>query len=56
MALIQIPLIVGLASRNNTISYLTGISYQNLNFLHRTSARMCIFWSWVHLIAYLVKG
>jgi len=29
----QVTLIVGLASKNNTITYLTGISYNRLNFL-----------------------
>lgn len=53
---VQIPLIVGLASRNNTISYLTGISYQNLNYLHRAAGRVCFLFAWIHTISYCVMG
>jgi hypothetical protein len=53
---VQIPLIVALASRNNLISYLTGISYQKLNFMHRAAGRACYIFAWVHTIAYCVVG
>lgn len=55
-AFAQVPLIVGLASRNNTLSFLTGISYQKLNYLHRASARVCLLHAWVHVYGYLTTG
>jgi hypothetical protein len=52
----QIPLIIGLAGKNNTISYLTGISYQRLNYLHRASGRVCLLTSWLHTIGWIQIG
>ncbi|KLT44952.1 hypothetical protein CC85DRAFT_241440 [Cutaneotrichosporon oleaginosum] len=45
----QIPLIVGLAGRNNLISLLTGISYEKLNWLHRVAGRTCVLTAWTHM-------
>ncbi|KAL7411008.1 hypothetical protein BDY24DRAFT_417348 [Mrakia frigida] len=50
LAFAQMPLIVGLASKNNVISFVTGISYEKLNFLHRSSSRACLILSWAHSI------
>ncbi|KAK4687093.1 ferric-chelate reductase, partial [Tremellales sp. Uapishka_1] len=55
-AFAQMPFVVGLASKNNTISFLTGISYQKLNFLHRAAARVCFLLSWLHTIGRLIAG
>jgi ferric-chelate reductase len=52
----QIPLIIGLASKNNVIAYLTGISYQKLNYLHRASGRACLLLSYVHMIGRVKLG
>lgn len=55
-AFAQLPLIVGLASKNNLISYFTGVSYEKLNYLHRASARVCVLTTWVHWILWVKKG
>ncbi|KAK7695500.1 hypothetical protein QCA50_000136 [Cerrena zonata] len=52
----QLPLIVALAGKNNIISYLTGISHEKLNVLHRASARTCLILLWLHAICRAVNG
>ncbi|KAL1410594.1 ferric-chelate reductase Frp1 [Vanrija albida] len=52
----QIPLVVGLASRNNVLSYLTGISYEKLNFLHRTAARVLVLSVALHAFTWIHRG
>lgn len=42
-------LIVGLASKNNLISLVTGIGYESLNGLHRWTARMIVILSSIHI-------
>lgn len=56
VAFAQMPLIVGLASRNNIISYMTGISYEKLNYLHRAAGRVCILTTWLHTLGWFHKG
>ncbi|OWT38774.1 hypothetical protein J008_03688 [Cryptococcus neoformans] len=48
IAYAQTPLIFFFAMKNNPISWLTGIPYQNLNYLHRASSRAMLVWSWLH--------
>jgi predicted ferric reductase len=55
-AFAQIPLIVGLASRNNVLSWITGVSYEKLNYLHRASGRICILTTWLHTLGWFHKG
>ncbi|TXT11226.1 hypothetical protein VHUM_01977 [Vanrija humicola] len=52
----QIPLVVGLASRNNVLSYLTGIGYEKLNFLHRTAARVLVLSVALHAFTWAHRG
>ncbi|RSH84110.1 uncharacterized protein EHS24_005609 [Apiotrichum porosum] len=52
----QIPLIVALSSRNNVLSWLTGISYEKLNYLHRASGRLCVLTTWLHTLGWFKKG
>jgi DMSO/TMAO reductase YedYZ heme-binding membrane subunit len=52
----QVPLIIGLASRNNAISWLTGVSYEKLNYLHRAAGRVCCLLSWVHTMSWVQRG
>lgn len=58
LAYAQIPLIIGLAGKNNVISFVTGIGYEKLHFLHGCAAWTCLFLSWVHTFAhgYHLKG
>ncbi|KAL5487797.1 FRP1_3 [Sanghuangporus weigelae] len=53
LASCQVPLIVALAGKNNIISFLTGVSHERLNVLHRASARACLVLLWIHA---LVRG
>ncbi|KAL7411891.1 hypothetical protein BDY24DRAFT_342513, partial [Mrakia frigida] len=45
----NLPLIIGLAGKNNVISRLTGFAYESLNVLHRWSARFVILSSAIHI-------
>ena len=49
-AFCQCPLIIVLIQKNNPISALTGITYQKLNYLHRASSRVALFFSWAHML------
>lgn len=44
----QLPLITVLGTKNNVVSYVTGISYDKLNYVHRMSARVVFVLLWVH--------
>ncbi|GJE89774.1 NADPH oxidase family protein [Phanerochaete sordida] len=55
MACSQFPLIVALAMKNNAIEYLTGISHEKLNLMHRIISRLILIQIWVHFIA-IVAG
>jgi predicted ferric reductase len=52
----QIPLIIALASRNNIISWITGVSYEKLNYLHRAAGRVCVLTTWLHTLGWFHKG
>ncbi|KAJ3737340.1 ferric reductase NAD binding domain-containing protein [Lentinula guzmanii] len=52
----QIPLITALGTRNNIISFITGVSYENLNFLHRMAARVVFVLVWAHAGAKIAPG
>ncbi|KAF8914049.1 ferric reductase NAD binding domain-containing protein [Gymnopilus junonius] len=56
MASCQLPLVVALAGKNNVISWLTGISHERLNVLHRASARTIMIFLWIHALARVVSG
>ena len=45
----NIPLVIGLAGKNNVLSKLTGFAYESLNVLHRWSARWLIITSAIHV-------
>lgn len=45
----QIPVIVLLASKNNIIGCLSGISYERLNWIHRWCARCMLFTATMHM-------
>ncbi|KAH9855455.1 iron reductase [Lenzites betulinus] len=53
----QLPLVTALGTKNNPIAYITGISYDKLNYAHRMTARVVFVLLWVHggsKIAHLV--
>ncbi|KLO19817.1 hypothetical protein SCHPADRAFT_817568 [Schizopora paradoxa] len=52
----QLALIVALAGKNNVLSYLTGVSHEKLNVLHRAAARSCLVLLWIHAITRSASG
>ncbi|ODN90700.1 hypothetical protein L198_06016 [Cryptococcus wingfieldii CBS 7118] len=48
LAVAQIPLIIALAGKNNLISFLTGIPYDKLNYIHRAAGNLCLSGVWIH--------
>ncbi|KAH9944667.1 iron reductase [Amylocystis lapponica] len=44
----QFPLVTVLGTKNNVLSYITGISYDKLNYVHRMAARVVFVVMWVH--------
>lgn len=45
----QLPLIFLLAGKNNIVGYLTGISYERLNWIHRWCARCMLLTATLHM-------
>lgn len=56
LASAQLTLVVVLAGKNNMISFLTGVSHEKLNVLHRAAARTCLILLWMHAITRTVSG
>jgi len=48
VSLAQIPLLFLLAGKNNIIGFLTGLSYERLNWLHRWAARCLLLTTTIH--------
>ncbi|KAI0635358.1 iron reductase [Trametes polyzona] len=44
----QLPLVTALGTKKNPIAYITGISYDKLNYVHRMTARVVFVMLWVH--------
>ncbi|KAI0777446.1 iron reductase [Trametes elegans] len=44
----QFPLVTALGTKNNVIAYITGVSYDKLNYVHRMTARVVFVLLWVH--------
>ncbi|KAI1120961.1 ferric reductase like transmembrane component-domain-containing protein [Nemania abortiva] len=55
MAQALTPLIVALAGKVNVVTFLTGISHEKLNILHRWASYMCLFLSIVHTVPFIVQ-
>ncbi|PVH97956.1 hypothetical protein DM02DRAFT_532115 [Periconia macrospinosa] len=49
VSIAQLPLIFLLAGKNNIIGYLTGVSYERLNWLHRWCARCLLLTATLHM-------
>jgi len=45
----NLPLVIGLAGKNNVLSKVTGFAYESLNVLHRWSARFVLVSSAIHI-------
>lgn len=51
-----VPWIYALASKGNIITYLTQISHEKLNVLHRWTARLCLVLSVVHTLPFFIQA
>ncbi|PIL27014.1 transporter [Ganoderma sinense ZZ0214-1] len=48
LAVSQTPIVTALGTKNNVVAYITGISYDKLNYIHRMTARVIFVLLWVH--------
>jgi len=48
------PVIVALAGKVNIVTWLTGISHERLNLVHRWASYVCLFLAVVHTVPFLV--
>ncbi|KAG9221838.1 hypothetical protein CCMSSC00406_0005663 [Pleurotus cornucopiae] len=56
VAATQLSVVAALGTRNNIISWITGISFDKLNYLHRMSARAVCVLTWVHGAGRMMLG
>ncbi|EJU06370.1 hypothetical protein DACRYDRAFT_13052 [Dacryopinax primogenitus] len=56
LAMAQTPFVVGLAGKNNVISYLTGIGPERLSILHRTAGRAVLILCLSHAFTWVSIG
>ncbi|PGH02725.1 hypothetical protein GX51_04459 [Blastomyces parvus] len=54
IAVALMPWIIGLSSKANLISLMTGIGHERLNVLHRWGGYLCLFLSLVHMIPFYI--
>ncbi|KAG2057927.1 hypothetical protein BDR06DRAFT_987850 [Suillus hirtellus] len=52
----QFPIVTALGTKNNSVSLVTGISYDKLNYIHRMTARTCFMLLWVHGAGHIVAN
>ncbi|KAJ7082388.1 iron reductase [Mycena belliarum] len=52
----QLPLMTALGMKNNFISFLTGVSFDKLEYLHRITARVICVLFWVHAFGRISLG
>ncbi|RPB24208.1 hypothetical protein L211DRAFT_215110 [Terfezia boudieri ATCC MYA-4762] len=55
IAVATIPFIIALGMKANWISLVTGVGHERLNVLHRWLGLLCLFFSLVHTIPFLVE-
>ncbi|KZP33754.1 hypothetical protein FIBSPDRAFT_810265 [Athelia psychrophila] len=51
----QLPLVTALSSKNNVITFITGIGYDKLNYAHRMTSRVLFVLIWAHVGGELVR-
>ncbi|KAJ8516400.1 hypothetical protein ONZ45_g6280 [Pleurotus djamor] len=56
VAATQLSVVAALGTRNNVISWLTGVSFDKLNLLHRMTARALCILGWVHGAGRMMLG
>lgn len=55
MATALVPFIYASVGKVNVLSGITGISYERLNFLHRSMGWIALFFSFVHTLPFLIQ-
>ncbi|KAI0633270.1 ferric reductase NAD binding domain-containing protein [Trametes polyzona] len=55
LAASQFPLITALGTKNSILAYITGISYDKLNYIHRMAARVVFVSLWTHVGSQMVN-
>ncbi|TFY73480.1 hypothetical protein EWM64_g10532, partial [Hericium alpestre] len=55
IAISQVPIVVALANKNNVLSFLSGIPYEKLNFIHRFAGRIVVLAINIHFMGYIYK-
>ncbi|KAJ7436564.1 ferric reductase like transmembrane component-domain-containing protein [Mycena latifolia] len=56
IAATQFPLVIALGMKNNIITFLTGISFDKLNILHRIAARVLCVMLWIHGSGHFIEN
>ncbi|KAJ6583102.1 ferric reductase like transmembrane component-domain-containing protein [Mycena vulgaris] len=56
IAATQIPLLIALGMKNNILTFLTGISFDKLNILHRIAARVICVMLWIHGSGHIIEN
>lgn len=56
LAASQFPLITALGTKNNVVSFITGISYDKLNYVHRMMSRVVFILLWVHAGCEIIRN
>ncbi|CCM06220.1 uncharacterized protein FIBRA_08465 [Fibroporia radiculosa] len=55
VAVSQIPWVVAFATKNNIISFVSGIGWDHLNYIHRFSGRLLVIAANVHAIGFIYR-
>ncbi|KAJ7022557.1 ferric reductase like transmembrane component-domain-containing protein [Mycena alexandri] len=56
IAATQFPLMIALGMKNNILTFLTGISFDKLNILHRIAARALCVMLWIHGVGHIIES
>ncbi|KAJ6601629.1 ferric reductase NAD binding domain-containing protein [Mycena sp. CBHHK59/15] len=56
IAATQFPLMIALGMKNNVLTFLTGISFDKLNVLHRVAARVLCVMLWIHGAGHIIEN
>ncbi|KAJ7134928.1 ferric reductase like transmembrane component-domain-containing protein [Mycena crocata] len=56
IAATQFPLLVALGMKNNILTFLTGVSFDKLNILHRIGARTLCVMLWIHGSGHIIEN
>ncbi|KAI0300107.1 ferric reductase like transmembrane component-domain-containing protein [Multifurca ochricompacta] len=55
VAMSQIPIVMALAGKTNWLSWVCGVGYEKLNYIHRFSGRVVVIAANIHALGYLYK-